>query len=51
MRVISPSFLILLKMLHLIAQKLAEALDWYDLIEEEDGLYDSLMGEWKRVTP
>lgn len=36
---------------HLIAQKLAEALDWYDLIEEEDALYDSLMAEWKRVTP
>jgi len=36
---------------HLIAQKLAEALDWYDLIEEEDELYDSLMAEWKRVTP
>jgi len=36
---------------HLIAQKLAEALDWHDLIEEEDELYDSLMAEWKRVTP
>jgi len=36
---------------HLIAQKLAEALNWYDLIEGEDELYESLMKEWKRVTP
>jgi len=35
---------------HLIAQKLAEALNWYDLIEGEDELYESLMKEWKRVT-
>jgi len=36
---------------HLIAQKIAEALDWYDKIEEHDDLYNSLMEEWKRVTP
>jgi predicted nucleic acid-binding Zn finger protein len=36
---------------HLIAQKLAEALNWYDLVEGEDELYESLMKEWKRVTP
>lgn len=36
---------------HLIAQKIAEALAWYDEIEENDDLYDSLMEEWKRVTP
>ncbi len=35
---------------HLIAQKLAEALDLYDKIEEEDQLYDCLMEEWKKVT-
>lgn len=35
---------------HLIAQKLAEALGWYDLVEEEDDLYDSLMEEWRTVT-
>ena len=36
---------------HLIAQKLAEALEAYDLVEENDRLYDSLMKEWKKVTP
>jgi predicted nucleic acid-binding Zn finger protein len=35
---------------HLIAQKLAEALGGYDLVEEEDDLYDSLMEEWRTVT-
>jgi predicted nucleic acid-binding Zn finger protein len=35
---------------HLIAQKIADALEEYDLIEEEDGLYDCLMEEWKKVT-
>jgi predicted nucleic acid-binding Zn finger protein len=35
---------------HLIAQKLAEALELYDKIEEEDHLYDCLMEEWKKVT-
>jgi predicted nucleic acid-binding Zn finger protein len=36
---------------HLIAQKLADALDGYDKIEEEDRLYDCLLEEWKKVTP
>ena len=35
---------------HLIAQKLAEALEQYDKIEEEDRLYECLMEEWKKVT-
>jgi predicted nucleic acid-binding Zn finger protein len=35
---------------HLIAQKLAEALEKYDKIEEEDRLYDCLIEEWKKVT-
>ena len=35
---------------HLIAQKMAEALAWYDKVEENDDLYDSLMEEWKKVT-
>ncbi|MBS7657363.1 hypothetical protein KEJ33_05520 [Candidatus Bathyarchaeota archaeon] len=35
---------------HLIAQKLAEALGRYDLIEEDDELYEVLMKEWKEVT-
>jgi len=32
---------------HIIAQKLAEALDEYDTIEEYDGLYETLMREWR----
>jgi predicted nucleic acid-binding Zn finger protein len=35
---------------HLIAQKIADVLEEYDLIEEEDELYDCLMEEWKKVT-
>ena len=35
---------------HLIAQKIAEALERYDKVEEEDRLYDCLMEEWKKVT-
>lgn len=36
---------------HLIAQKIAAALKWYDEIEESDELYDSLTKEWGEVTP
>jgi predicted nucleic acid-binding Zn finger protein len=36
---------------HLIAQKIANVLEWYDSIEERDELYDSLMKEWKKPTP
>jgi len=35
---------------HLVAQKIAEALELYDRIEEEDRLYECLMEEWKKVT-
>jgi predicted nucleic acid-binding Zn finger protein len=35
---------------HLIAQKLAKNLKWYESIEEHDELYDSLMAEWKKPT-
>jgi len=35
---------------HLIGQKLAKNLDWYEPIEEHDELYDSLMNEWKKAT-
>jgi len=35
---------------HLIAQKIANILKWYDAIEERDELYDSLMNEWKNLT-
>jgi len=33
---------------HLIAQKIARALGWYETIEEHDELHDSLMSEWKK---
>jgi len=36
---------------HLIAQKMAEALNWFDLFEEHDELYETLMKEWSKVTP
>lgn len=35
---------------HLIAQKLANVLEWYETIEEHDELYESLMAEWKKAT-
>ncbi|MEM3673358.1 MAG: hypothetical protein QW468_03940 [Candidatus Bathyarchaeia archaeon] len=35
---------------HLIAQKIAKSLAWYETIEERDELYDSLMNEWKKAT-
>ena len=35
---------------HLIAQKLAKNLDWFELVKEHDDLYDSLMDEWKKAT-
>ncbi|MEM2118902.1 MAG: hypothetical protein QW840_02135 [Candidatus Bathyarchaeia archaeon] len=35
---------------HLIAQKIASALGWFDLVEESDQLFDSLMSEWKKPT-
>ncbi len=35
---------------HLIAQKIARNLGWYEIIEENDDLYQSLMNEWKKAT-
>lgn len=35
---------------HLIAQKIAHVLEWYEAIEEHDELYDTLMTEWKKPT-
>jgi len=35
---------------HLIAQKIAEALNWFDKIEEGDELYETLMKEWTKIT-
>ena len=36
---------------HLIAQKIADALELYDKVEGDDSLYDVLMKEWNKVTP
>lgn len=35
---------------HLIAQKIAKVLGWFEPVEERDELYDSLMTEWKKPT-
>ncbi len=35
---------------HLIAQKIAHNLGWYETLEENDKLYESLMNEWKKAT-
>jgi predicted nucleic acid-binding Zn finger protein len=35
---------------HLIAQKIARNLGWYETIEESDELHDTLMNEWKKAT-
>jgi predicted nucleic acid-binding Zn finger protein len=36
---------------HLIAQKIARNLGWFETLEENDELYDSLMNEWKKAIP
>ena len=36
---------------HLIAQKIARNLGWYETIEENDELHETLMNEWKNLTP
>lgn len=36
---------------HLIAQKISRNLGWYEKIEENDGLFETLMAEWKKPTP
>jgi len=35
---------------HLIAQKIARNLCWFEVINENDDLYQSLMNEWKKAT-
>lgn len=35
---------------HLIAQRLAEAMGRYDMIEESDDLYEVLMSEWRNMS-
>jgi predicted nucleic acid-binding Zn finger protein len=34
---------------HLIAQKIARNLGWYETIKEDDKLYEPLMNEWKKA--
>ncbi len=34
---------------HLIAQKIASNLRWFEIIDESDELYPSLMAEWKKA--
>ena len=36
---------------HLIAEKIARNLGWFETFEENDELYDTLMSEWKKPTP
>jgi predicted nucleic acid-binding Zn finger protein len=36
---------------HLIAQKIAHILGWYETIEESDELYEALMGDWRKLSP
>jgi predicted nucleic acid-binding Zn finger protein len=36
---------------NLIAQKIANILEWYETLKEHDELYDSLTREWKKPTP
>ncbi len=35
---------------HLTAQRLAEALDAYDEVREDDEFYEGLMAEWRRLS-
>jgi len=35
---------------HLIAQKIARNLGWYEILDENDELYPTLMNEWKKAT-
>ena len=35
---------------HVLAQMLAESLDFYDLVEEDDEAYDQLMSIWKKYS-
>ena len=35
---------------HLLGQRLAEVLEAYDEVEEEDEVYDELLAEWRRLS-
>jgi len=36
---------------HIIAQKIAQSLGWYEPVEADDELYETLMQEWRKPTP
>ena len=36
---------------HLLTQKIAQNLCWFEIIEESDECFDMLMNEWKKATP
>ncbi len=36
---------------HLLTQKIAQNLSWFEAIDAEDESYDMLMNEWKKATP
>ncbi len=36
---------------HLLTQKIAANLSWFEAIETDDGSYEMLMNEWKKATP
>ena len=36
---------------HLLTQKIAQNLSWFEAIEADDGSYEMLMNEWKKATP
>ena len=36
---------------HLLTQKLAQNLGWFETLDEHDDCYEMLMKEWKKATP
>ncbi len=36
---------------HILTQKIAQNLIWFEIIEENDECFDMLMNEWKKATP
>ncbi len=35
---------------HLLAQKIAKNLGWFETLDEHDDIYEQLMNEWKKAT-
>ncbi len=36
---------------HLLAQRIAQNLSWFENLEEHDEVYEQVMNEWKKATP